>query len=179
AKAVRRALTLALDRHQGAQALSRITIFRDVAGVQGVGTPFATPPAELEKLAGYGRDIARSRAEARRLLREAGVPEGFGFTFRNRGIRDPYEALGVWLADQWRQIGLTVKVETLELATLYAEIRGGNLDVAADFHSSYIVEPDLTLFKFQSMDTSHHNYSRYTDRTLADLYLPQSPSTYR
>ena len=178
-KRVRRALTLALDCYQGAQALSRITIFREVAGVQGVGTPFATPPGELEKLAGYGRDVSKSRIEARRLLREAGVPEGFAFTFRNRGIRDPYEALGIWLADQWRQIGLNVKVETLELATLYAEIRGGNFDVAADFHCSYIVEPDLSLFKFQSTDVSHVNYSRYTDRMLDELYQRQSRATDR
>ena len=33
----------------------------------------ATPPAELEKLAGYGKDIAKNRAEAKRLLKEAGV----------------------------------------------------------------------------------------------------------
>jgi len=176
---VRRALTLALDRYQGAAALSKISIFKEVVGIQGVGTPFATPPAELEKLAGYGRDIAAARAEARRLLKEAGVPDGFSFTFRNRAIRDPYEPLGVWLVDQWRQIGLNVKVETLELATLYNEIRGGNFDVAADFHCSYIVEPDLALFKFQSSDVSHVNYSRYTDRTLDELYQRQSRATDR
>ena len=95
---VRRALTLALDRYQGAQALSKLTILREVAGVQGVGTPFAALPAELESLAGYGRDIIRSRAEARRLLREVGVSDGFEFTFKNRGIPNPYAALGVWLA---------------------------------------------------------------------------------
>jgi ABC-type transport system substrate-binding protein len=90
----------------------------------------------------YGRDVGAARTEARRLLKEAGVPGGFSFTFRNRAIRDPYESLGVWLVDQWRQIGLNVKVETLELATLYNEIRGGNFDVAANFHWSCIVEPD-------------------------------------
>jgi peptide/nickel transport system substrate-binding protein len=148
-------------------------------GVQGVGTPFAAAPAELEKLAGYGRDIGAARAEARRLLKDAGVPDGFSFTFRNRAIRDPYEPLGVWLVDQWRQIGLNVKVETLELATLYNEIRGGSFDVAADFHCSYIVEPDLALFKFQSADVSHVNYSRYTDRALDELYQRQSRATDR
>ena len=51
-KRVRRALTLALDRYQGSQALSKIAIVREVAGVQVPGTPYATPPAELEKLAG-------------------------------------------------------------------------------------------------------------------------------
>src|SRR5213594_4127193 len=43
-KRVRRALTLALDRYQGSQALSKIAIVKEVAGVQVPGTPFATPP---------------------------------------------------------------------------------------------------------------------------------------
>jgi len=144
-----------------------------------VGTPFATPPAELERLAGYSRDIATSRAEARRLLREAGVPEGFAFTFKNRGIPNPYDALGVWLVDQWRQIGLNVRVETLELGMLYRAVFGGDFEVAADFHCSYIVEPDLALFKFQSMDVSPINYSRYVDRTLDELYQKQGRAADR
>ncbi len=84
-KRVRRALTLALDRYEGSKALSKIAIVKEVGGVQVPGTPFATPPAELEKLAGYGHDIAKNRAEAKRLLKEAGVPDGFAFTFKNRG----------------------------------------------------------------------------------------------
>ncbi len=88
---VRRALTLALDRHQASQALSRIAIVKLVSGVQVPGTPYATPPGELEKLAGYGRDVEKSRAEARRLLREAGVPDGYRFSFKNRGVAMPYE----------------------------------------------------------------------------------------
>jgi peptide/nickel transport system substrate-binding protein len=178
-KRVRRALTLALDRWQGAPALSKISILKDVAGVQGPGTPYAATVAELERLAGYGRDIGKSRTEARRLLREAGVPEGFTFTFKNRGIPNPYDALGVWLADQWRQIGVTAKIETLELGMLYADIRSGNFEVAADFHCSYIVEPDLALFKFQSVDLSPVNYGRYTDRVLDDLYQKQSRTSDR
>src|SRR5207248_2234829 len=90
-KRVRRALSLALDRYEGSKALSRITLVKDVAGIQVPGTPFATPPAELEKLAGYGHDIAKNRAEAKRLLKEAGVPDGFAFTFKNRGIPHPEE----------------------------------------------------------------------------------------
>ena len=176
---VRRALSLALDRHQGAASLSRLTILREVAGVLGVGTPLATPPADLEQLAGYSRDIAKSRAEARRLLREAGVPEGYAFTFKNRGIPNPYDALGVWLVDQWRQIGLNVRIETLELGMLYRAVFSGDFEVAADFHCSYIVEPDLALFKFQSMDVSPINYSRYVDRTLDELYQKQNRAADR
>jgi peptide/nickel transport system substrate-binding protein len=51
--------------------------------------------------------------------------------------------------------------------------------VAADFHCSYIVEPDLALFKFQSAERSPVNYSRYTDRVLDDLYEKQSRASDR
>ena len=172
-KRVRRALTLALDRYQGSQALSKIAIVKEVAGVQVPGTPFATPPAELEKLAGYGRDIAKSRAEAKRLLKEAGVPDGFAFTFKNRGIPMPYEPVGVWLIDQWRQVGLNVTQEVIEAAKYYSELRGGNFDVAMDFQCGYIVEPDLDIYKFQSKEISPANYSRYTDKTLDELFVKQ------
>src|SRR5437899_11044710 len=88
-KRVRRALTLAVDRYEGSQAISKIAIVRTVAGVQVPGSPFATLPGDLEKLAGYGHDIDKSRAEARRLLKDAGVPDGFSFTFKNRSVPMP------------------------------------------------------------------------------------------
>src|SRR5437773_1809685 len=56
-KRVRRALTLALDRWNGSKALSRIALVKDVAGIQVPGTPWATPPEELTRLAGYGHDM--------------------------------------------------------------------------------------------------------------------------
>src|SRR2546430_4726925 len=76
-------------------------------------------------------------------------------------------------------MALAAKIETLELGMLYADIRSGNFEVAADFHCSYIVEPDLALFKFQSLDRSPVNYSRYTDRALDELYEKQSRATDR
>jgi len=172
-KRVRKALTLALDRYQGSQALSKIAIVKEVAGVQVPGTPFATPSAELEKLAGYGKDIAKNRAEAKRLLKEAGVPDGFSFTYTNRGVPMPYEPVGVWLIDQWRQIGLNVKQVVTESAKHYAELRGGNFEAAADFQCGYTVEPDLDLYKFTSKDKNAANYSRYIDRELDELYEKQ------
>ena len=176
-KRVRRALTLALDRHEASKALSQIAIVKAVAGVQVPGTPFATPPEELNKLAGYWTDIEKSRAEARRLLKEAGVPEGFTFTFTNRGIPMPYEPLGVWLIDQWRQIGLNVKQEVIEPAAYCGAIRKGDSQVHMDFQCGYIVEPDLDMYKFLSFDRNPANYGRYTDRVLDELYDKQSRTT--
>jgi peptide/nickel transport system substrate-binding protein len=171
-KRVRRALSLALDRHEASQKLSKITIVRDVGGIQVPGTPYATPPAELEKLAGYGHDINANRAEAKRLLREAGVPDGFSFTFKNRGIPHPYEPVGIWLVDQWRQIGLNVKIETIEASAYHPMLKRGDFDVAMDFQCGFIVEPDLDLARFIS--TSDANYGKHKDKLIDELYQKQA-----
>jgi peptide/nickel transport system substrate-binding protein len=176
-KRVRRALTLALDRHTGSKALSQIAIVKEVAGVQVPGTPYATPPEELNKLAGYWTDAEKSRAEARRLLKEAGVPEGFQFTFKNRGIPMPYEPLGVWMIDQWRRVGLNVKQEVIEAAAYFGVIRKGDFEVAMDFQCGYIVEPDLDMYKFTSTSRNPANYGRYSDPVLDKLYDEQSRET--
>jgi len=172
-KRVRRALTLAIDRYAGSEALSRIAIVKEVAGVLVPGTPYATRGDELAKLAGYWPAIDASRAEARRLLKEAGA-EGLSFTFKNRGIPMPYEPLAVWMIDQWRQIGLNVKQEVIEPAAYFASLRRGEHEVAMDFQCGYIVEPDLDLYKFVSVDKNPANYSRYKDPVLDDLYTKQS-----
>jgi peptide/nickel transport system substrate-binding protein len=171
-KRVRRALSLALDRYEASQKLSKITIIKDVGGIQVPGTPYATPPAELEKLAGYGRDIIANRAEAKRLLREAGVPDGFSFTFKNRGIPHPYEPIGIWLVDQWRQIGLNVKIETIEASAYHPMLKRGDFEVAMDFQCGFIVEPDLDLARFIS--TSDANYGRHKDKVIDELYQKQA-----
>jgi peptide/nickel transport system substrate-binding protein len=173
-KRVRRALTLALDRYEGSKNLSKITIVRDVGGVQVPGTPYATPPAELEKLAGYGRDIAKSRAEAKRLLKEAGVPDGFTFTFKNRGIPHPYEPMGIWLIDQWRQIGFNVKQEVIEASAYHPMLKRGDFEVAMDFACGFIVEPDLDLGRFVS--TSDANYGKHKDKVIDELFTKQARS---
>ena len=177
-KRVRKALSLALDRWGASKTLTKIAIVQDVAGIQVPGTPWATPPEELKKLAGYWPDIDKSRAEARRLLKEAGVPEGFSFTFHNRGTPMPYEPIAIWLIDQWRQVGLNVKQQVIEAAAYYGVLRKPDaFEVAMDFQCGYIVEPDLDIYKFISNDKNHDNYGYYTDRVLDDLYEKQSRAT--
>jgi peptide/nickel transport system substrate-binding protein len=173
-KRVRRALTLAVDRYEGSKNLSKIAIVKEVAGIQVPGTPFATPPDELAKLAGYWRDINASRAEAKRLLKEAGA-EGLSFTFKNRGIPQPYEPVAIWLIDQWRQIGVNVKQDVVEAATYYSMLKKSDFEAAMDFQCGFIVEPDLDLPRFLS--DSDANYGRSNDKALDELYAKQARAT--
>jgi peptide/nickel transport system substrate-binding protein len=170
-KRVRRALSLALDRWEGSKALSRIALVKDVGGILVPGTPWATPPEELSKLAGYSRDINASRAEARRLLKEAGA-ENLSFTLMNRAVPQPYEPVGIWLIDQWRQIGVTVKQNVLESATWLQALKNGDFEVSTQAPCNSIVEPDMDLHWFLS--TSPVNFAKHKDTGMDELYQKQS-----
>ncbi len=170
----RRALTLAIDRWGGSRPLSQIAFVGPVGGVMRPTSEFGTPEADLTKLAGYGRDIAASRAEARKLLREAGIAEGFSFTLKNRSIQMPYEAVGIFIIDQWRQIGLNVQHVVQESGAYFADQRGGNYEASVGFTCDPTDDPDIQLNKFLSADISAANVGGYIDRQLDFWYFQQS-----
>jgi peptide/nickel transport system substrate-binding protein len=167
---VRRALTLALDRWEGSKVLSKIAIVKTVGGLVFPEHPLAASRAELEKIAGYWPDIEASRTEARRLLREAGVPDGFTFRLHNRAVEQPYKPVGIWLIDQWRKIGLNVEHWVEPTAPFFATLRSGNYQVTLDFNCQAVVNPVLDISKFLSDDRSAANHARYEDRALDGLY---------
>ena len=172
---VRKALSLAVDRWGGAQALQKVALVRHVGGLLRPGYEFAMPEAELVKMPGFAKDINASRAEARKLLSEAGQAN-LTFTLTNRNVAMPYTPVGVFLIDQWRQLGVTVKHEQLETKLYLAAQQKDNatFDAALDFNCDYMDEPNLQLQKFLSHDKSAINYAGQTDRTLDELYDKQS-----
>jgi peptide/nickel transport system substrate-binding protein len=166
---VRRALVMAIDRWGGSAGLGKISVLRSVGGVLRPGYEMATPEAELVKLPGFGKDINAARAEARRLLKEAGVPD-LKFTLHNRTIAQPYTPAGVFLVDQWRQIGVTVENRQVETAPYLAGLNSGNYDVAVDFSNLFMDDSSLALAKYLSIDRSPDNRSRSKDPELDKIY---------
>ena len=59
-------------------------------------------------------DIEKSRAEARRLLIEAGG-EGLRFELLNCNVDQPFKYVATRLIDEWNKIGLHVAVSDLNL----------------------------------------------------------------
>jgi peptide/nickel transport system substrate-binding protein len=171
---VRRALNLAIDRNEASKALSQISVMKYIGGAFRPGSEFAMPAGELSKFPGFGKDIEASRKEARRLLKEAAVPEGFSFVLKNRNVKEPYEVSGVFLIDQWRKIGLNVTHTPQEGGPYFNDLRQGNFDAGVDFACDFMDEPDLYLLKYVSTEKSPINYSRYKDDMLDELYERQS-----
>jgi len=174
---VRRALSLAVDRWEASRVLPKIAFVKEVGGLLRPGSEYAMSESDLTKLAGFWKNIEASRTEARRLLREAGVPDGFKFTFKNRDVAMPYQPVGIYLIDQWRKVGLNVTQVVQETGPYTADLRAGNYETSLDFVCDFMDEPDLQLFKYLSSDKSPANYGRYKDPILDDLYLKQARAT--
>ena len=169
-KRVRRALTLAVDRWGGSKYLNQIAIVKAVGGVAFPGHPLAATKAELEKIPGYWRDLKKSRAEARRLLKEAGA-EGLKFTLHNRAVDQPYKVFGTWLIGQWKKIGLKVDQRVQPSGPFYATLRKKkDFDVSIDFNCQSVVNPLVDVSKYISDDVSGNNYAQYTNRKLDKLF---------
>ena len=166
---VRKALNLAVDRWGGSKYLSQIAIVKTVGGVVFPGHPLAATKAELVKLTGFGTDLKKNRAEARRLLKEAGVKEGFTFDFSNRGVDQPYKVVGTWLVGQWKKIGLVAKQRVQPSGPFYNTLRKtGDFDVSIDFNCQSVINPIADVTKF--LGSSGSNYGHYDDPVLEKIY---------
>jgi len=173
---VRRALSLAIDRWTAAQALQKVSILHFVGGFLRPGYALAAREEDLLKLPGYSKDIAASRAEAKKLLSEAGVPN-LKIKLLNRAApTDPFLNAGVFVIDQWRQIGVETEHQQANDATYNATMNDGTFDVALDFQGDSIDEPDYQLARYLSVDLSS-NRARYTDREIDKLFEKQHDTT--
>ena len=166
---VRRALTLAIDRWHGAPGLSRISVMKTVGGVAFPGSPLAATRAELEQLADYWPDIEKSRAEARRLLKEAGA-EGLTFELLNRNVDQPYKFNALWVIDEWSKIGVKVTQRVVPTGPFGEALRRGEFETVLDGDCQNIVNPLLDGTKYLPHSVSPSNYGYYEDPSEVELY---------
>ena len=166
---VRRALALAIDQWGGAAALSKIANVHTVGGLVFPGVPLAATKEELQQIPGFWPDIEKSRAEARRLLKEAGA-ENLTFELQNRNIEQPYKYIATWVIDQWAKIGLKVTQKVLPTGPFYEGLRAGTFDVTVDFNCQSLVNPTMDVAKYLPHSLYEENYGNYDDQHLIDLY---------
>jgi peptide/nickel transport system substrate-binding protein len=166
---VRRALTLAIDRWQGAPAISKIAIVKTVGGIVFPDSPLAATREELEQLAGFWPDIEKSRVEARRLLKEAGA-EGLSFELLNRNVDQPFKYVATWLIDEWSKIGLQVKQRVVPTGPWFDAMRNGEFDVVLEAPGHGMVNPLLDVQKALPASVDSENYGNFDDPSEVGLY---------
>jgi len=166
---VRRALTLAIDRWNSAPSMSKISVMKTVGGVAFPGSPLAATKEELQQLAGFWPDIDKSRAEARRLLKEAGQ-ENLSFELLNRNVDQPYKFNGLWVIDEWSKIGLKVTQRVLQTGPFSEAVRNGDFETVVDGDCQNIVNPLLDGTKYLPGSVSSSNYGQYEDPESIEIY---------
>src|SRR5437762_12622633 len=166
---VRRALTLAIDRWNGAPAMSKVSVMKTVGGVAFPGSPLAATKEELQQLAGFWPDIEKSRAEARRLLKEAGQ-ENLTFELLNRNVDQPYKFNGLWVIDEWSKIGVKVTQRVLQTGPFGDAVRNGDFEAVVDGDCQNIVNPLLDGTKYLPGSVSSNNYGNYEDPEAVEIY---------
>jgi peptide/nickel transport system substrate-binding protein len=166
---VRRALTLAIDRWHSAPAMAKISVMKTVGGVAFPGSPLAATKEELEQLVGWWPDIEKSRAEARRLLKEAGQ-EHLSFELLNRNVDQPYKFNALWVIDQWSKIGVKVTQRVLQTGPFGEAVRAGNFAAFVDGDCQNIVNPLLDGTKYLPHTVSPANYGNYEDPEAIAIY---------
>src|SRR5215469_12781326 len=164
---VRRALTLAIDRWHGAPQLAKIANVHTVGGIVFPGSPLAADKEELQDLAGFWPDIDKSRAEAKRLLKEAGA-EGLSFELLNRNVDQPYKYNATWVIDEWSKIGLHVTQRVVPTGPWFEAMRQGNFDVVLAGNCQNVVNPLLDVQRY--LPTYAANYGQFDDQPELALY---------
>ncbi len=170
---VRRALTMAIDRWGGSEPLSKISMLKFVGGFMRPGSAYALPKEELEKLPGYGKDIAKQREEAKRLLKEAGV-ENLKINFVNRNIAEPYTPAGIYVVDQWKRIGVEAEHKQLETKLYFDAQQNRDFDVTIEFIAEFVDDPSIQLQKLSSAAKSKTALPGHSDKTVDELFDKQA-----
>ncbi len=173
---VRKALFLAIDQWKGAQALSKIAIVKTVGSIVFPGSPLAATKQELEQLAGYWPDIEKSRAEARRLLKEAGQ-ENLTFEMLNRNVDQPYLIVGTWILDEWRKVGIKATQKVVPTGPWLDSMRSGNFTVALEANCQNIVNPIADVSRWMPYDVNQENFGGFLDPTMIEIYRKMVPET--
>ncbi len=172
---VRKALSLGIDRYTMAKVLYPLTGLRYVGGLMRPGSEWAMPQAELETLPGFGRDIEKNRAEAKKLLAEAGYPNGFKVVLKNRNVKLPYQDFAVFLIGEWRKIGIEAEHRPLETAAWFSDGQDtGNFELIVAPTVEFMDDPDQFLGRYATGSTQ--NWGRYSDPQVDDLFSRQARS---
>jgi len=161
-KKIRQALNYGIDR-----ALMLQTLRNNVGVPANSGfTPLGLPSFDAKAAPGYSYDSDKART----LLREAGFPNGEGLPTIILHTTADYEDLCTFAAKQWENLGLKIKIELAESATLRQMMTKGQV---AFFRASWIMDyPDAESFftVFYSKNPAPPNYTRFKNPEFDRLY---------
>jgi len=128
---VRQALNYAIDR----EAILRAVLF----GYGRVATSMLPPMLYWNnQLRPYPFDVARAKAA----LQEAGYGTGFSTELFTSAGNNQASQIATILKDEWKAIGVDLKVTVLEPGTIRARRKAGDFDMINGYYTSDVIDPD-------------------------------------
>ena len=172
---LRRAMVLSLDRkafndieNEGVPGAIGANMLPAPNGVWGM------PPEVLETLPGYGPDVAKNRAEARKITEKLGYgpekPLAVKLSTRNfPAWRDP----AVILISNLKEIYINAELDLVDTALWYAKMARKDFTVGAVPIESGVDDPDQMFYENYYTDAAR-NYAGYSDPEFDKLVDQQS-----
>jgi peptide/nickel transport system substrate-binding protein len=166
---VRKAVALATDREKmieiGAEGWGVL------GGYIGPHTPYGLPPEELKQSPQFSDDMAKRRAEAKRLLAEAGYAKGLDVELVLR--RGPlYERGALSRQDDLKKVGINIHITLLDTAGFRERTQKGDFQAYTVLSAVPIDEPDL--YYARLVCDSASNYGKYCNPEFDKLFEEQS-----
>ncbi len=162
---VRRAVNFALDRRSYVKSVRQdgavigAALMPKPMGFWGLGEP------ELRNLAGY-REPARDRAEAKRLLAEAGYGPGKPLRLEMVTRTSPiYIDLASYAVDQLRLVGIEATIKQLDTSAWFPALARREFQIAANLTAGGFDDPDAYLVENYKCGSSR-NYTDYCSEAM-------------
>ena len=174
---IRSALALALDRK------AFVDIITDgkgkIGGVMLAGPEgsWGMPPEVVAALPGYGADVEKSRAEARKIMEGLGYGPGNPLKVKvaTRNIplyRDP----AVLLIDQLKKIHVEGELDVIDTSVWFAKVARGEYTVGMNLTAAALDDPDVNFYENYACG-SERNYTKYCNQDVEKLIDQQSRET--
>ena len=161
---VRRAIHLAVDRQALIDAFTPVWEPAFVTRWLPIASPFATPVEELLQMPGYRPDKEADIEEARRLLAEAGHPDGFETTFTAWTEAASSEVAVPAFAELLRtSLNIRGEIEVVERARTPDVLKAGEFDLfKSDTYASPVLDP-YPLWNTYIRTGASQNWSKYSN----------------
>ena len=168
---IRTALHLAINRDEFVQLWDPFLCV-PAWGIFHPVSPFKLPKERLEKIPGFWSDYDKSLEEARKLLAEAGYPEGMDVTILNRD-HELYRKTSVIFVEMLGRIGVRAELYTVDSATYYDRVFHQEFGLAIGDNPGVSDEPDLMFFE-KFLCGANNNYAGFCSPEIDERIMAQS-----
>jgi peptide/nickel transport system substrate-binding protein len=171
---LRRAMSLALDRQAFIDIITDGKGFRAAAMQPPPAGQWGMPQEMLEKLPGYGPDVAANREQARAMMKKLGYgPEKhLAIKVTTRDVA-PYRDPAVILIDQLKEVWIDGELEPIDTTQWYPRVQRKDYTVALNLTGTLVDDPDAMLYENYACG-GIGNYNGYCNREVDKLIDLQS-----